>query len=284
MPSSRKPPRDRSKVQSVERCLDLLECLSDAKNGIGILDLSDRVSLHPSTAHRLLATLLTRGYVRQDRRNGRYSLGVRALALAQSFSEQHSLRADAHPFLVRLMQATGETANLIILDCDEAVYIDQVPSPRLVRMFASIGRRVPLHSTGCGKVLLAYLDPAERSRILQERGLPRSTRYTITSESTLNRELVEIRRRGFALDDRENDEDVRCIAAPVRDHTGDVVAALSISGPSNRITKERIAEQSRLVVATASQASAAMGYKANKTEIVMLPDMPSRATLGHGVP
>lgn len=257
---SRKHSNDRSTVQSVERCLDILEGLADAENGIGILDLSHRISLHPSTVHRILSTLLLRGYVRQDKRNGHYSLGTRTLALAQSFHEQRNLRADAHPFLQLLMQETGETANLIVLDCDEAVYIDQVSSPHLVRMFASIGRHVPLHSTGCGKVLLAFLEPSERSRILRESGLSRSTRYTITSAAELERELAEIRRRGYALDDREHDEDVRCIAGPVRDHAGVVVAALSISGPTSRITKERIPELSRLVVNISGRASGALGY------------------------
>jgi IclR family KDG regulon transcriptional repressor len=254
-------PHDRSKVQSVERCLDILESLAVAENSIGILDLSNRVALHPSTVHRLLSTLLARGYVRQDSRNGRYSLGARALALAQSFHERQDLRTDAHPFLQRLMQETGETANLIVLDCDEAVYVDQVPSPHLVRMFASIGRHVPLHSTGCGKVLLAHLESSERSRIFREKGLPRSTRYTITSATELERELADIRRRGYAVDDRENDEDVRCIAGPVRDHMGKVIAALSISGPTARVTKERIPDMGRLVVAIATELSAALGHK-----------------------
>lgn len=260
MVSSRKRPHDRSMVQSVERCLDVLECLADAENGMRILDLSNRVSLHPSTVHRFLSTLLMRGYVRQDRRNGRYSLGARSLALAQSFYDQHNLRADAHPFLEHLMQESGETANLIVLDHDEAVYIDQAPSPHLVRMFASIGRHVPLHSTGCGKVLLAFLEPSERARILAEKGLPRCTRYTITQVTQLMRELAQIRRRGYALDDRENDEDVCCIAGPVRDPSGAVIAALSISGPSSRISKERIPELSRLVIDISSQISAALGF------------------------
>ncbi len=263
MVPTHKRSHDRRQVQSVERCLDILECLADVENGLGILDLSHRVSLHPSTVHRILSTLVARGYVRQDRRNSSYSLGARTLTLAQSFGDQHDLRRDAHPFLECLMQETGETANLIILNDDEAVYLDQAASPHLVRMFARIGHRVPLHSTGCGKVLLAFLDPSDRSRILRDKNLARITRYTITSAAKLLRELAEIRRRGYALDDRENDEDVRCIAGPVRDHTGAVIAALSISGPSSRITKERVPELSRVVVKISSQISAALGYTDN---------------------
>lgn len=258
MPHNGKDTRDRNKVQSVERSLDLLEALSEAEGGIGILDLSARVSLHASTAHRLLSTLLSRGYVCRTSPNGLYALGPRALALAQSFSARRDFRF-AHPFLEQLMEETGETANLSILDRDQAVYIDQVPSPRLVRMFAAIGRHVPLHSTGCGKVLLAHLDPIRRTALVQERKLERSTRFTITSSAELERELADIRRRGYAEDNQENDEGVRCVAAPVRDHTTQVIAAISVSGPTTRVTKDRISGLSKQVMSVASQLSAALG-------------------------
>ncbi len=252
--------KNHASVQSVGRTLDILEVLAATDGELGILDLSNRVGLHASTVHRLLATLVLRGYARQSAQTGRYSLGPRALLLGRAFSDHSTIWAEAHAFLKRLVEASGETANLSTLDGDEAVYVDQVASPHLVRMFAIIGRHVPLHSTGCGKVLLAYLEPSERARIIREKGLARSTRYTICSAAALERELADIRRRGYAVDDRENDEDVRCIAAPVCDHTGKVIAALSISGPASRITKERLPELSRLVADISSQTSAALGF------------------------
>ncbi len=248
-------------VQSVERTFDILEVLAATEGELGILDLSNRVGLHASTVHRLLATLVLRGYARQSHQTGRYSLGPRALLLGRAYSDHSTIWAEAHPFLQRLVEGSGETANLSTLDGDQAVYIDQVASPHLVRMFAVIGRRVPLHSTGCGKVLLAHLEPSERARVIHEKGLPRSTRYTISSAAELERELADIRRRGYAVDDRENDEDVRCIAGPVRDHTGKVIAALSISGPTARVTKERIPDMCRLVVTVATELSATLGHK-----------------------
>lgn len=260
MRTTHKAVKSHTSVQSVERTFDVLEALAATDGELGILDLSHRVGLHASTVHRLLATLVLRGYARQSHQTGRYSLGPRALLLGRAYSDHSTMWVEAHPFLQRLVEASGETANLSTLDCDEAVYIDQVPSPRLVRIFASIGRHVPLHSTGCGKVLLAYLEPSERARVIREKGLPRSTRYTICSAAELERELADIRRRGYAVDDRENDEDVRCIAGPVRDHTGHVVAALSISGPISRITKEQVSELSRLVTDISSQMSAMLGF------------------------
>jgi IclR family acetate operon transcriptional repressor len=252
--------RDRVTVQSVDRSLDILETLAAVGDEVGIVDLSKRVSLRASTVHRLLATLAQRGYVRHNSPTGRYSLGARALQLSHAFHNGSDLRAEAHHFLQLLMEESGETANLTILDHAEAVYIDQVPSPHTVRMFAEIGRRVPLHSTGCGKVFLAYLAPAERARLVSEKGLPADTRYTITTAEGLERELAEIRRRGYAVDNQEHDEEVRCVAAPVRDHTGEVTAALSLSGPATRVTKERLPELGKLVTTICSQLSATLGY------------------------
>lgn len=256
-----KSSKNRATVQSVERAFDILEALAAAKGELGILDLSERVHLHPSTVHRLLMTLLQRGYVRQSDQTGRYSLGARLLQLGRVIHDHSTIRAEAHPFLERLVQASGETTNLSILDHDEAVYIDQVESPHLVRMFAQIGRRVPLHSTGCGKVLLAYLEPAERSRIIREKGLPAYTRNTITNPKELERALAEIRRYGYAVDDEETDEGVRCVAGPVRDHTGKVIAAISISGPITRVTKEKIPHLGKLVAEACSELSVMLGYK-----------------------
>jgi DNA-binding IclR family transcriptional regulator len=253
--------RDHATVQSVERSLDILEALAAAGDEVGVLDLSKRVSLRASTVHRLLATLVLRGYARQNSQTGRYSLGPRALQLSHAFHNGSDLRAEAHHFLQRLMEESGETANLTILDHAEAVYIDQVPSPHTVRMFAEIGRRVPLHSTGCGKVFLAYLAPAERARLVSEKGLPGDTRHTITTAKELERELAEIRRRGYAVDNQEHDEEVRCVAAPVRDHTGEVTAALSLSGPTTRVTIERVPELGKLLTMICSQLSATLGYQ-----------------------
>ncbi len=261
MPPRTKGVRERGTVQSIERGLDLLEALAAAQDGVRIVDLSSRVALHASTTHRLLATLSGRGYVRQNNQTGRYFLGPRVLQLAHAFDEHSTILALAHPYLQSLMEASGETANLALLDSGEAVYVDQVPSPRLVRMFAAIGRRVPLHSTGCGKVFLAYMTKAAVGQILKEKGLPKSTRHTIATYAELEREMAEIRRRGFAVDDQEQDEGVRCVAAPIRDDTGAAVAAMSISGPSTRVTKERIPDLSRLVLTSAGQLSSALGYQ-----------------------
>jgi DNA-binding IclR family transcriptional regulator len=250
---------DRGRVQSLDRALDILEALAGAGRGIGIVDLSARVGLHASTVHRLLATLVMRGYARQSPRSQRYSLGTRVLQLGRSFHDRSDLRQEAHRYLQQLTENSEETANLVMRDGDEVVYIDQVQSPHLVRMFAEIGRRVPLHSTAGGKAILAYWDASEVDRLVAESGLPGKTIYTITTREDLNRALADVRSAGFAIDDQEQEEGVRCVAGPVRDQTGEVVAALSLSGPITRMTKVRIAELGPLVVSVCGDLSAALG-------------------------
>ena len=247
---------DRSRVQSLDRALDILEALAGAGRGIGIVDLSARVGLHASTVHRLLATLVARGYARQSPRSQRYSLGTRVLQLGRSFHDRSDLRQEAHRYLQQLTEKSGETANLVMRDDDEVVYIDQVQSPHLVRMFAEIGRRVPLHSTAGGKAIY-FWDPAECT--LGDEGSANS--HTITSQEDLELALAEVRRCGFAIDDQEQEEGVRCVGGPVRDQTGDVVAALSLSGPTTRMTRSRIAELGPLVVTVCGDLSAALGYQ-----------------------
>jgi DNA-binding IclR family transcriptional regulator len=252
---------DHGRVQSLDRALDILEALAGAGRGIGIVDLSARVGLHASTAHRLLATLVARGYARQSSRSQRYSLGTRVLQLGRSFHDRSDLRQEAHRYLQQLTAMSEETANLVMRDGDEVVYIDQVQSPHLVRMFAEIGRRVPLHSTAGGKAILAYWDPPEVRRLIADRGLPGKTSHTITAQEDLERALAEVRRSGFAIDDQEQEEGVRCVAGPVRDQTGEVVAALSLSGPTTRMTRNRIAELGPLVVTICGDLSIALGYQ-----------------------
>jgi IclR family acetate operon transcriptional repressor len=163
---------------------------------------------------------------------------------------------------MRLTEQSGETANLIVLQQNQATYIDQVQSPRLARIFAEIGRSVPLHSTGGGKAILAWLTDEARAEVLGCRKLESLTPRTITSREALDQALGQVRLQGFALDDEEQEEGVRCVAAPVKDHTGRVVAALSLSGPTSRMARERISELGAMVVDACDELSRELGYQA----------------------
>jgi IclR family transcriptional regulator, acetate operon repressor len=219
-------------VQSVDRALALLEALAAADSPIGVSALAERTGLPQGTAHRLLHGLQERGYVRHDA-SRKYSVGTAALLLGDA--AQRSLARSARPHLAELVDVSGETANLAVLEGDDVVYVAQVPSPHTLRMFAEVGRHVPPHSTAVGKVLLAAM-PRERAlAILRRTGLPRRTTTTITSLDDFGRELDRVSQRGWAADEEEQEAGVRCVAVPVGgEGSGPVVAAVSLSGPAER--------------------------------------------------
>jgi IclR family acetate operon transcriptional repressor len=244
----------------VVRALTLLEALGDSRGEIGIADLSKRVGFHVSTAHRLLATLVAQGYVRQNPDTGRYGLGAKAFHLAESYLGQIDLRRVARPVLEQLSQETGETANLVILDGREALYLDKVESPQSLRIFSRIGRRAPLHCTAVGKVLLAWRPKAEQSALLGRGPFDGLTPRTITSLSHFRLELERVHEQGYALDLEECEAGANCIAAPVRNAQGRVEASLSVSGPSVRLTLKRMEELMPLMRRLAKEVSSQLGY------------------------
>lgn len=228
----------RRSVQSVDRALDLLEALTAAEGEVSITALASRTKLHVSTVHRLLATLLRRGYVRQNPDTSRYYAGAKLAAFGDGRGRFNELRSAARPILRSLVDLTRETANLSVLDDTAAVYIETAASPQVIRLFTVVGNRVPLHATGAGKALLAALPVPRREAILDRSALEPHTPKTIVDRVALGKVLETARANGYALDDEEFDEGVRCIAVPVGP-AGAPIAALSISGPANRLTRQR---------------------------------------------
>ncbi|MFI6709446.1 IclR family transcriptional regulator [Nonomuraea sp. NPDC050478] len=218
-------------MQSVERALDVLEALAEQGGEASLSEIAARTGLPYGTIHRLLQTLLSRGYVRQES-DRRYALGgglVRLGGVAEGM-----VGVWAQPHLTRMVELSGETANLAVLEGDFIVYVAQVPSPRRLRMFAEVGRRVLPHSTAVGKVLLAWRAAHDAVTLLERTGMPRRTPNTITATGPMLAEFDVVRDRGYALDLGEEELGVHCLAVPVRD--GDrVVAAMSVSGPAERI-------------------------------------------------
>ena len=259
------PKRARRSVQSVDRALDLLEALAGADGEVAITALATRTGLHVSTVHRLLATLLRRGYVRQNPDTSRYYAGAKLAMLTEGRSRYGVLRLRARPLLRSLTDATRETANLVVPDDVQAVFIDTVPSPQVVRLFTAIGNRTPLHATGAGKALLAALPSPRRDALLDRIELRGYTARTIVDRASLRRMLDEIRERGYAIDDEEYDDGVRCVAVAVagigtgRDaQHGGPIAALSISAPANRLSRQRCAELAPLLRRTAAELAEAI--------------------------
>ena len=241
MKEATEPRRSRRSVQSVDRALDLLEALAGADGEVSITALAARTKLHVSTVHRLLATLLRRGYVRQNPDTSRYYAGAKVATLSDGRGRYNELRLAARPLLQGLVEATRETANLSVLDDTMAVYIETAASPQVVRLFTVVGNRVPLHATGSGKALLASLPHQRREALLDRAGLRAHTGKTLVDRAALARALDETRERGYALDDEEYDDGVRCVAVTVGP-IGAPIGAISISGPASRLTKQRLVE------------------------------------------
>jgi IclR family acetate operon transcriptional repressor len=223
-------------VQSIERAFDLLEMLADAGGALGLSELSTVSGLPLPTVHRLMRTLVNRGYVRQEA-SRRYTLGSRLIRLGEISSQM--LGTWLRPFLAQLVRLTGETANLAMLDGDEVVYIAQVPSPHSMRMFTEPGRRVQPHCTAVGKALLAELPPGEARALLERDGMPAYTPATITDPDLLIAHLEVIRKQGYAVDEGEQEIGVRCFAVAVPDAPGSL--AISTSGPQTRMTDDAAA-------------------------------------------
>jgi Transcriptional regulator len=223
-------------VQSLERAFDLLELMADAGGSQGLSQLCAASDLPLPTVHRLMRTLVGRGYARQDP-SRRYSLGPRLIRLGDTASRM--LGTWAQPHLVRLAELTGETANLAMLDGDAVVYLAQAPSRHSMRMFTEPGRRVDPHCTAVGKVLLAQLPQDEVRSIMGRNGMRRHTETTITDLDTLLTNLATIREQGFAVDEGEQEIGVHCLAAAVPQ--APARTAVSVSGPQARLTREAIA-------------------------------------------
>lgn len=248
-------------IRSVQRTMTLLRAFTLQHPQLGLTELAQRLRLHKSTVHRILATLQRDGFVAQDAVSGKYQLGLPLFELGSLVINTMEIRPQARAYLGEIHEACGETVHLAILDEGDVVYIDKIESTRRVRMYSQVGRRAPAHCTGLGKVLLAWLPDPALNQVLERKGLPAFTSRTITSPKELREELAQIRKQGFAIDSGEHEELVRCAAAPVYDHTGQVVAAVSIAAVGVEIDSHRFADLITLVTHGTQQISEAMGRR-----------------------
>jgi IclR family acetate operon transcriptional repressor len=224
------------RVQSVDRVFGLLEYLADGGGAQSLSELANRSGLPMPTIHRLIRSLVNQGYVRQEA-SKRYAIGPRMIRLGESATRM--LGSWARPILAQLVERFGETSNMAMLEGDRCVYVAQVPSPQSMRMFTELGRLVMLHCTGVGKAILSDLPDSEVLAIVRRTGLPARTEHTLTSADALLADLARIRNVGYAIDNGEQELGVRCVAAPI--HGLPFRAAISISGPSSRVTLDQVA-------------------------------------------
>jgi DNA-binding IclR family transcriptional regulator len=245
-------------IAVLDRALDVLEALADGAEPLGVTELARRVGATKSAAYRILANLERRGYVGKDPTTARYCLGTRLAYLGQRSLGTFDLRQVARPVLDDLNRRFHETVNLGVLEGDEVVYIDMIESHHGLRMAARVGARDHVHSTALGKAMLAFLPPDAIQRRLQ-RPLPSRTAHTITDPALFAAELDRIHARGVAEDHAENELGARCLAAPIFDHAGTVIAAISVSSPESRLDDGRAAEVAEAVRSAAQEITRRVG-------------------------
>lgn len=243
--------------KTIVKGLQVLELLGERPQGMTLAEISQLAELPKPTALRVLRTLTDGHMVRTDG-DERYRLGAQCLVLGTAFLETLDLRDEAKGVLEELSERTEETCHLGVMDGTRVVYIEKVESPRSVRMYSRVGLTNPLHSAALGKAMLAFSPPEVVEKVLAG-PLERRTQHTTVDRDGLREELARIRRRGYAIDDVENEEGIRCVAAPVFDHEGDVAAGMSVSGPKYRLSLETLETFSGYVTDAAEQLSARLG-------------------------
>ena len=259
------------KMKSLRKAIRVLEALTNKENGAGVTELSQEMNLPKSAVHKILSTFKSTGFVDQNLESKKYRLGLRIFELGNIVQSQLELRKIAHPYLYNLSKATNETTYLVVLEKRKIVYVDCVESTARLRSHPVFGEMVPLHCTGVGKAIMAFLPEEEIEKIIREKRLERFTNNTIIDPEVLKRELEDVRKRKYAIDNMEHEEGIRCVGASIRNHMGEVFAAISVSGPAQRFDKKRdkkrIEKMSKLVIEATEAISERMGYREKRTNV-----------------
>lgn len=246
-------------VRSVTRALTLLRTLAASQNGLSLSETAAEAGLAASTAHRILTTLESEHFVRFDQTDNLWRIGVDAFTTGAAFLKTRDVIALTRPYLRRLMEQTGETANVFLETGGEVICMEQVESRHSMRAITRVGGKVRMHCSGAGKAMLAFMAAEAREKVISHHGLPRETATTITDRGALDCALRQIRARGYAVDDGENAEGIRCVAAPVLNESGLPAAAISISGPSARIDDAKLGQLGAVISGVAAEVTRSFG-------------------------
>jgi len=252
----------------LDRAMAALEVLGARPQERSLVELCNALKLHKSTVHRLMMVLEQHRLVDKNPDTGRYRLGLKLFEFGSKAIGALDLKRHAKPHLNRLLQEINETVHFCILDDGQVFYVEKVEPERSVRMACTVGSRAPAYCTAVGKAMLAELTDAEVNSIIRHWGLKPITKNTISTAAELKAELRAVRTRGFAVDDEEKEEGLRCVGAAVRGHSGKLIAAISVSGPAFRVTKERVQEIGQTVMRVANDLSEELGYQPAPLEMV----------------
>lgn len=246
-------------VQSVDRALGILESLSMHPKGLGVGEISERTQLHKSTVHRLLATLVDKGYVKQNRDNN-YQLTLKLFELGNKVVEELDVIEVAKPYLEEILEVINEVVHLVVLEGNGIVYVDKVEPDKTIRMHSRIGIRRPLYCTAVGKAILATMEDSEVEQIWAQSDIKKLTEHTIIDLDAMKEDLDRIRTRGYSIDEQENEIGVRCIAIPLLDYTQKAWGAISISGPVERMTDAVFEDIIPVLISIGKQIGNELGY------------------------
>jgi len=253
--------RNAAHVQSVERALILLDFLATIDKDVALNEIAKALSWPKTTAHGLISTLRSRQYVDQSPTTGCYRLGVKLFELGNIVARSWDIRTVARPAMQELSCRLNELVQLATESGGEVLYIEKMDATNIIRIISEVGAKLPMYCTGLGKVLLAYKEPAEIKWIITKHGLHKMTARTITNRDILERQLVKIRSQGYAIDDREISEDLRCVAAPIFDRDGKVDYAISVACLAGNLYGERLDLVRDELLKTAAYISGMMGYR-----------------------
>jgi IclR family transcriptional regulator, KDG regulon repressor len=245
----------------LDRVMMILNTFTSVTPELTFTELIEQTSLHKSTLFRLLEAMRSYGLIEVSKVSGKYHLGLRFFDLGALAIGRLEIRKCADAELEWLAEQSGETAHLCILDGAEIVYISKVESRQALRIPSGVGHRNPAYCTGVGKAILAFLDDEQIEKYLAQIVFRPLTDKTITCPEKMWQEIKSIRQQGYAIDDQEINENVRCIGAPIRDFSGKVIAGISIAGPAIRVTKSRVPELAVQVVKAANKISKHLGYR-----------------------
>lgn len=248
-------------IQVIDRAFDIIEILSFEKDGLGVTEIGTRLGLHKSTVHRILTAMAQRGYIEKVPDKTQYRLGLKLIEISSIYLNNIELKTEAKPYLTQLMLEMSQPVHLATLDNCDVVYIDKVETVNSIRLYSQIGRRVPSYCSALGKCLLSGLDDRELDETLSQISFRSFTEHTLKTKKELKRQIVDTKTKGWAIDDEEHELGVRCIAAPITDYRGKIIAAISVSAPIAVLTKDACQEVAEKVMSAAGKISLRLGGK-----------------------
>jgi len=247
--------KQRKTIASVIKAIDVINHIAQSEIELGVTEISEDLGMGVSATYHLLNTLRETGIIEQNDRTKKFKLSLKLWQIGMLAYGQNHISITLKPYLKKLREITGETANLTVLDKDHIVYIAQDESDKPIKMFTKTGASAPLHCTGAGKVLLAYQNEEKQNSIINQLELNKFTENTITDKNKLIKKLDEIKKQGYGFDEEERNVDVFCIGAPVFDINNDIMACVSISGPKSRFTDTNVDRWKKIVVDVANEAT-----------------------------